>query len=166
MSSEASSGQLCVHNRVGYDEVYQSRQNDLGTSFDEWSPSSNSPSSEGDGDVDVDGSKDDSNDQMASAEPLTEFVIGPNSLREFFILPLWTVNDFRSTIKQKNFDTLGEKFRIPFNIPIRLLYKSKKCYYKGVDNVGVYEQMLKVGLKFPLSALHRRLLQYLGLAIT
>ena len=41
-----------------------------------------------------------------------------------------------------------------------------KCYYKGVKDVGVYEQMLKAGLSFPLSTLHRRLLQYLGLALT
>ena len=41
-----------------------------------------------------------------------------------------------------------------------------KCYYKGVKDVGVYEQMLKAGLRFPLSVLHHRLLQYLGLAIT
>ena len=31
--------------------------------------------------------------------------------------------------------------------------------------MGIYEQMLKVGLRFPLSTLHRHLLQYLGLSI-
>ena len=31
--------------------------------------------------------------------------------------------------------------------------------------MGIYEQMLKVGLRFPLSTLHRRLLQYLGLSV-
>ena len=35
-----------------------------------------------------------------------------------------------------------------------------------MDDVGVYEQMLKAGLRFPLSALHLRLFQYLGLAVT
>ena len=30
----------------------------------------------------------------------------------------------------------------------------------------MYEQMLKAGLRFPLSALHCRLLQYLGLSVT
>ena len=48
---------------------------------------------------------------------------------------------------------------------MRLPYKSEKCYYEGLEDVGIYEQMLKVGLRFPLSALHRRLLQYLGLSI-
>ena len=92
-----------------------------------------------DGDVDVDGSKDDSRDQMASADPPTQSVIGLDCFREFIIFPLWTINDFRSTIKQKHFDTLREKFQIPVNIPIRLPYKFEKCYYKGVDDVGVYE---------------------------
>ena len=119
-----------------------------------------------DGDVDVNKSKDDSSDQMASAEPPTQSVIGPDGLREFIILPLWTVNDFRSTIRQNFFDTLRAKFKIPINIPIRLPYKSEKCYYKGMDDVEVYEQMLKAGLRFPLSALHLCLFQYLGLAVT
>ena len=29
----------------------------------------------------------------------------------------------------------------------------------------MYEQMLKVGLRFPLSSLHRELLKYLGLSV-
>ena len=33
MSSEVSSEQLCVHEEQGYDEVYQSGQDDLGTSY-------------------------------------------------------------------------------------------------------------------------------------
>ena len=48
---------------------------------------------------------------------------------------------------------------------IRLPYKSEKCYYDGVEGVDVYEQMLKVGLRFPLSSLHRELLKCLGLSI-
>ena len=46
-------------------------------------------------------------------EPIKS-VIGTNALREFVMLPKWTVNDFTSTIKEKHFSTL----------------KSKKCYYK------------------------------------
>ena len=30
----------------------------------------------------------------------------------------------------------------------------------------MYEQMLKAGLRFPLSTLHRELLKYLGLSVT
>ena len=82
------------------------------------------------------------------------------------MLPLWTVNDFISSIKQTHFDTLREKYQIPIHIPIHLPYKFEKSYYRGVDDIGVYEEMLKPGLRFPLSALHCRLLQYLGLAVT
>ena len=132
MSSEASSDQSYVRNGVGYDEVYLSSQDDPSTSSDERVPSFNSSSTEGDEDVNMNGLKDDSSDQnIANAEPITQSVIGPNGLREFILLPLWTVNDFRSTIKQKQFDTLKEKFQIPVNIPICLPYKSEKCYYNG-----------------------------------
>ena len=92
-------------------------------------------------------------------------VVGADGLREFIMLPEWTVNDFRSTIKDKHFNTLRANYQIPDNIPILLPYKSEKCYYEGVEGVGVYEQMLKAGLRFPLSSLHRELLKYLGLSI-
>ena len=74
------------------------------------------------------------------------------------------MHNFTSTIKEKHFNILRAIFQIPDNIPIRLPYVSKKCYYKGVEGVGVYEQMLKAGLRFPLSTLHREFLKYLGLS--
>ena len=55
------------------------------------------------------------------------------------MLPLLTVNGFRSTIKELHFKTLKAKFHIPDNIPLHLPYKLEECYYKGVDGVGVYE---------------------------
>ena len=118
--------------------------------------------------MDVDGSESDSNDEgdIVSVESPIQFVIGPNDLSEFIMLPLWTINDFNSSIKQKHFNTLREKYQILVSIPICLCFKSEKCYYRGAEDVGVYEQMLKVGHRFPLSALHRRLLQYLGLVVT
>ena len=81
------------------------------------------------------------------------------------MLPEWTVNDFNSTIKEKHFSTLRANYQILDNIPIRLPYKSKKCYYERVEGVRVYEQMLKAGLRFPLSSLHRELLKYLSLFV-
>ena len=104
-----------------------------------------------------------SDDDVDDVEPLIQSVIGLDGLREFIMLPIWTVNDFTSTVKESHFKTLREKYQIPNNIPLRLPYMSEKCYYKGV---GVYEQMLKVGFRFPLSSLHCQLLQYLGLAVT
>ena len=81
------------------------------------------------------------------------------------MLPLWTMNDFTSTIKKPHFKTLRAKYQIPDNISIRMPYQLEKCYYKGVKGVGVYKQMLKAGLRFPLSSLHRELLKHLGLSI-
>ncbi|KAL0008121.1 hypothetical protein SO802_009623 [Lithocarpus litseifolius] len=85
----------------------------------------------------------DSNDGLVGAEPSIQSVIGPDRLREFIMLPIWTVNDFRFTIKESHFKTRREIYQIPINIPLCLPYKSEKCYYKEVEGVGVYEQMLK-----------------------
>ena len=54
---------------------------------------------------------------------------------------------------------------IPDNIFVHLPYESEKCYYEGLEGVEEYEQMLKAGLRFPLSSLHRELLQHLGLSV-
>ena len=120
-----SSNQSCVHDGAGYDEVYLSGQDDPSTSYDEQVPSSNSSSVEKDEDVDVDGLEGDSNKDLVSAEPPSQSIIGPDGLRQFILLPLWPVKDFKSSIKQKHFDTLREKYQIPVNIPICLPYKSK-----------------------------------------
>ena len=66
-------------------------------------------------------------------------VVGANGLREFIMVPKWTVNDFNSTIKEKHFNTLRANYQILDNIPIRLSYKSEKCYCEGVEGVEVYE---------------------------
>ena len=93
-------------------------------------------------------------------------VIGADGLKEFIMLPEWTVHKFTSVIKEKHSSTFRANFQIPDYIPIRLPYVPKKCYYDGVEDVRVYEQMLKEGLRFPLSTLHRELLKYLGLSVT
>ena len=78
------------------------------------------------------GSDDDEDQRVKS-------VVGADGLREFIMLPKWTVNAFSSTIKEPHLNTLGANYQIPDYIPIRLPYKSEKCYYEGVDGVGVYE---------------------------
>ena len=93
-------------------------------------------------------------------------VVGADGLREFVMLPEWTVNYFTSTIKEAHFKTLRANCQIPYYIPIYLPYKSEKCYYDRVDDVGVYEQVLKAGLRFPLNSLKSELLQHLGLSIS
>ena len=100
-----------------------------------------------------------------SEEQILRSVVRANGLREFIMLPEQTVNNFVSTIKENHFKTIKNNFQIPDNIPIHLLYKSEKCYYDRVEGVGVYEQMLKAGLRFPLSSFHRELLKCLGLVV-
>ena len=133
--------------------MYPLGQNDPSTSSDERVPSANSPSMEDD-DLDIDKSESDSNEEIRNDEPPIQSVIDLDGFREFIMLLLWTTNDFSSSIKQQHFNTLREKYQIPVNIPMHLPFKCEKCYYKGVEDVGVYEQMLKAGLRFPLSALH------------
>ena len=54
---------------------------------------------------------------LDDAELSIQSVMGPDGLREFIMLPIWTVNDFTSTIKESHFKTLREKYQIPTNIP-------------------------------------------------
>ena len=157
--SSASSNQSFVRDGEGYEDAYPSGQKDLGDTSGDRSPSASSPSSTNEDmeqvGVDFDGSE----------EPQIEPVVRADGPREFVLLPEWTINDFISTIKENHFKTLRDNYQIPDHIPIRLPYKSEKCYYEGVDGVGIYEQMLKAGLRFPLSSLHRELLVYLGLSV-
>ena len=98
--------------------------------------------------VEVEDTSDDGKDQQLGP------IIGADGLREFIMLPEWTVHNFTSIIKEKHFNTFRANFQTPDNIAIRRPYVSEKYYYKGVEGVGVYKQMLKVGLRFPLSTLH------------
>ena len=68
-----------------------------------------------------------------------ESVVSTDGLREFVMLPKWMVNNFTSMIKEAHFKTLRAIYQIPDYIPIHLPYKLEKCYYDGVDDVGVYE---------------------------
>ena len=160
--SSASSNQSVVCDGVEYEEVYPFGHKDPESPDEEKSLSTSSSSSTNEDMemVELENTSDDGKDQ-----PLG-FVIGVDGLREFIMLPEWTVHKFTSVIKEKHFRTFRANFQIPDNIPIRLPYVSEKCYYEGVEGVRVYEQMLKAGLRFPLSTLHRELLKYLGLSVT
>ena len=159
--SSASSNQSFVHDGAGYEEVYPSGYKDQ-DDLSERSLSASSPSSKNE-DMEVaepeEGSIDGEDQRIKS-------IVGTNGLREFVMLPEWTVNAFTSTIKEAHFKTLRANYQILDYIPIRLPYKLEKCYYEGVDGVGVYEQVLKAGLRFPLNSLHHELLKYLGLSIS
>ena len=158
--SSASSNQPFVRDGAGCEELYPSGCRDT-DELSERSPSVASTSSK--------------NEDMELAEPEEGFddgeqqriksVVGTDGLREFVMLPEWTVNAFTSTIKEAHFKTLRANYQILDYIPIRLPYKLEKCYYEGVDGVGVYKQVLKAGLRFPLNSLHHELLKYLGLSV-
>ena len=158
--SSASSNQSVVRDGVDYAEVYSSGHVDQESPGEEISPSASSSSLTNE-DMEMAEPKEVSDD---GEEQTLRSVVGANGLREFIMLPEWTVNNFVSTIKENHFKTLRENFQILDNMPIRLPYELEKCYYDRVDGVGVYEQMLKVGLRFPLSSLHRELLKCLGLS--
>ena len=145
--SSASSNQSFVRDEAGYEELYPSGYKDL-DELSARSPSATSPSSK--------------NENMELAEPEEgsddgdqgiKSVVGADGLREFVMLPEWTVNNFRSIIKEVHFKTLRAIYQIPDHIPIRLPYKAEKCYYDGVDDLKVYEQALKASLRFPLNTL-------------
>ena len=159
--SSASSNQSVVCNGMEYEEVYPSGHKDQESPSEERSPSASSSSSTNEDMemVEVEETSDDGEDLPSGP------VVCADGLREFIILPEWTVHKFNSVIKEKHFSTFRVNFQIPDYIPIRLPYVSEKCYYDGVEGVGVYEQLLKARLRFPLSTLHRELLKYLSLSV-
>ena len=159
--SSASSNQSVVRDGAEYEEVYPSGHKDPESPDEERSPSASSSSSiNKDMEmVEVEDTSDDGEDQPLGS------IIGSDGLREFIMLPEWMVHKFTSVIREKHFSTFRANFQIPDYIPIRLPYVLEKCYYDGVEGVGLYEQMLKAGIRFPLSTLHRELLKYLGLPI-
>ena len=145
--SSASSNQLFIRDRAGYEELYPSGCRDP-NDLSERSPSAASASSKNE-DMELAKPKEGSDD----GDQGIKSVVGADGLREFVVLPEWMVNNFKSTIKEVHFKTLRAIYQIPDHIPIRLPYKSEKCYYDGVDDVEVYEQALKAGLRFPLNTL-------------
>ena len=160
--SSASNNQSFVRDGASYEELYPSGYRDPDDLSEERSLSTSSSSSKNE-DMEVAEPEEGSDD---GEEQRIKSIVGTDGLREFVMLPEWTFNYFTSTIKEAHFKTLGANYQIPDYIPIRLPYKSEKCYYEGVDSVGVYEQVLKAGLRFPLNSLHCELLKYLGLSVS
>ena len=160
--SSASSNQSVVHDGANYEEVYPSGHKDQENPGEERSSFASSSSSTNE-DMEMAELEDISDD--GEDQPLRS-VIRADGLREFIMLPEWTGHKFTSIIKEKHFSIIRAIFQIPDYISIRLPYVSEKCYYEGVDSIGVYKQMLKAGLRFPLSTLQRELLKYLGLSVT
>ena len=80
-----------------------------------------------------------SNDKPDNDDLQIQSVVGANGLRQFVMLLEWSVNHFTSSIKEKYFKTFRAHFQMLDNISIRLPYMLEKCYYDGLEGVGVYE---------------------------
>ena len=150
--SSASSNQSFVRDGAGYEELYPSGYKDP-DELSKRTPSATSPSST-DEDMELAEPEEDSDGDGKGIKS----IVRADGLREFVMLPEWTVNNFKSTIKEVHFKTIRAIYQIPDHIPIRLPFQAEKCYYDGVDDVRVYEQALKAGLRLPLNRLKRELL--------
>ena len=115
--SSASSNQSFVCDGAGYEKWYPLGCRDP-NELSERSPSAASPSSKNE-DIKLAELEEGSND----GEQRIKSVVGADGLREFIMLPEWTVNNFTSTIKGAHFNTLRAIYQIPDYIPIRLPYK-------------------------------------------
>ena len=133
--SNTSSNQSVVRDGADYEKVYPSSHKDQESPGEERIPSVSSSSSTNE-DMEMAELEDISND--GEDQPLRS-IISANGLREFIMLPKWTVHKFTSVIKEKHFNTFRAIFQILDYILIRLPYVSEKCYYDGVEGVGVYE---------------------------
>ena len=109
---------------------------------------------EGDGDESDDGEE---SSKGASA--------GPRDNCPFILPAEWAVNKFLPSMNDKIFSELHVRYQIPEHIPTCLPYENEKCYTGRTANVGMYDAMFATGLRLPLTALHRQLVDYLGLSI-
>ena len=92
--SSASSNQSFVRDGAGYEELYSSGYRDL-DELSERSPSVASPSPKNE-DMEMAKPEEGSDD---GEEQRIKSVVSTDGLREFVMLPEWTVNYFTSTIK-------------------------------------------------------------------
>ena len=67
---------------------------------------------------------------------------------------------------RKVFNTLCGSHQILDNIPLNLPGKFEKCYSGKKADVGMYDAMFTIGLRLPLTKLHRQLANYLNLFVS
>ena len=84
-----------------------------------------------------------------------------------FVLPkIWTVNNFKPTMRTNIFKNLQDHYQISDHIPIHLLGKFEKCYSGKTVNIGMYDAMFEAGLRLSLTTLHLQLANFLGLSVS
>jgi len=91
---------------------------------------------------------------------------GDGHTHPFIFLKMWTVNDFKPMMTANIFKNLRDRFQIPDHIPIHLPRKFEKYYSGKTADIGMYDAMFAVGLRLPLTALHRQLANFLGLFVS
>ena len=69
-------------------------------------------------------------------------------------------------MSEKVFKELCTHFQIPDHISIRLPIKKEKCYTERTVDVGMYDAMLSAELRLPLTALHRQLVNFMGISVS
>ena len=110
-----------------------------------------------------DGDGDEDDDGEGSSEGA---LVGLGDNRPFILPAEWAVNKFLPSMSDKNFSELRVRYQIPEHIPIRLPYENEKCYTGRTADVGMYDAMFAAGLRLPLTALHRQLVDYLGMSVS
>ena len=189
--SEATSEQSSVREEAGYNEVFPSghgldeglswsseRERSARSPVDEEEDFDKDEVEERDGDEDDEGEgenegelevEDDKDDDESNRGASMEGSLGSpkdGHTRPFILPAIWTVNDFKPMMTTKIFNNLRDRYQILDNIPIRLPGKYEKCYSGKTANVGMYDAMFAVGLRLPLTMLHRQLAIFLGFYVS
>ena len=183
MSSDEMSGQLSVRDGVGYDEIFGSGDESEGFSrSSESETSAQSPDDdvesytkeneevvdegedeveEGERESGSDGDEDDGDEESCEGT-----LGGPGDNRPFILLEDWAINKFLPMMSDRVFKELSSRYQILDHISIRLSKENKRCYSGRTADVGMYNAMFAMGLRLPLTALHRQLTDFLGLPVS
>ena len=188
MSSDVLSEESLVREGAGYDEAFGSVDES-----EDFSPSSGRETSAhsldgedegyaegseeveievgkkgswGDGEIDHDGEDGDGDEEEDEEESYEGTSVGLGDNRPFILPAKWAVNKFLPLMNDKFFKELRVRYQIPEHIPIRLPEENEKCYTGRTTDIGMYDAMFAVGLRLLLTALHRQLVDYLGLFVS
>ena len=184
MSSDAMSEESSVREGAGYDEAFGS-----GVESEDFSPSSGRVTSAQSLDVEdecyaedleievgkeswVDGGdapdgEENDGDESDDGEGTSEGASAGSGDNRPFILPAeWAVNKFLPSMSDKVFSELRVRYQILEHILICLPYENEKCYTGRTADVGMRDAMFAAELRLLLMALHRQLVDYLGLSVS
>ena len=157
--SPSSEREMSTQSLDGEDEGYTEGSEEVGISEvgkeGSWGNGGDNDGEDGDGDKEDDGE-----------ESCDEASTGHGDNRPFILPAEWAINKFLPSMSDKIFKDLCVRYQILEHILIRLPKESEKCYTGRTANVGIYDAMFTVGLRLPLTALHRQLVDYLGLFVS